>query len=197
MSVEEILRDIRKSNVTSTIHETPYAAISPTRPELSQKGRAVLITGGGTGAGFAMARAFVRASASTVIIIGRRAGILEAAKGKLEEEAKTTATYSNIRIKACDVLNFQEVDKLWKELEDEVVGGVDVYVANAAKFTEPQPMFELGVEEVWSQVETNVKSPLYFAEKFWKQPGTGEKQKVSSILSVPNSLLSLPLNMSD
>jgi hypothetical protein len=72
-----------------------------------------------------------------------------------------------------------------------------VYVANAAKFTEPQPMFELGVEEVWSQVETNVKSPLYFAEKFWKQPGTGEKQKVSSILSVPNSLLSLPLNMSD
>lgn len=54
---------------------------------------------------------------------------------------------------------------------------IDVFVANVAKFTEPKSLLELGANEVWSQIEANVKSPLYFSEKFYAQPS--EKQKVS------------------
>jgi hypothetical protein len=38
-------------------------------------------------------------------------------------------------------------------------------------------LLELGADEVWSQMEVNAKSPLYFVEKFYKQGG--EKQKAS------------------
>jgi FlaA1/EpsC-like NDP-sugar epimerase len=175
MSIVDILNDIRKTNVTKTIHQKPYDAILPTRPELSQVGRTVLITGGGTGAGLAMAHAFIRASAETIVIIGRRAEVLEAARLKLEDEVKSIGTNTRIVIRACDGTKVSDIDALWQYLGDQNIL-VDVYIANAAKFTEPKPMMELGTDEVWSQMETNVWSPLYFTEKFCKQPG--DKQKV-------------------
>jgi NAD(P)-dependent dehydrogenase (short-subunit alcohol dehydrogenase family) len=173
--VEQHLFSIASTNITPTIHRNPYPAISSTRPELSQAGKAVIITGGGTGVGFSIARAFVRASAATVIILGRRSVVLDTARTRLEEEVKSAGTNTKIITRACDAVNSIEVDAFWKELNEQGIV-VDVFVANAAKFTEPKPMAELGTEEVWSQMETNVKSPLHFAEKLYSQ-GLG-KQKV-------------------
>lgn len=185
MSLEQILIDIRQTNVTKTVHRKSYAAIEPTRVELSQAGRAILITGGGTGAGLAMAKAFIRASAATIIIIGRRANILGTARARLIEEAKAAGTGTNVIAQTCDVTNTAEVDALWKHLAEKGIM-VDVYVANAAKFTEPKPLLELGTEEVWNQVETNVKFPLYFAEKFHAQPNDNpEGQKVCTPEPLP------------
>jgi NAD(P)-dependent dehydrogenase (short-subunit alcohol dehydrogenase family) len=171
------LNGIRKTDVTKTTHQKTYAAISPTRPELSQAGKSILITGGGTGVGFSIAQAFIRASAATIVIIGRRADVLDTARAKLEEEAKSAGKATKVLAFPCDGLKKDDVDNVWKELEAKGVF-VDVYVANAAKFTEVAPMLELGTDEVWNQMETNVKSPLYFAEKFHAQKGAGEKQKV-------------------
>jgi NAD(P)-dependent dehydrogenase (short-subunit alcohol dehydrogenase family) len=186
MSLEQALAEIRRTDATKTIHREPYAAISPTRPELSQAGRAILITGGGTGAGFAMAKAFILASAATIILIGRRAGVLETARTRLVEEA---GTGTKIIIQTCDVTNTADVDALWQSIAEEGIV-VDVYVANAAKFTEPKSMLELGTEEVWNQVETNVKSPLYFAEKFHTQPGSNtDKRKVTKYSAKPYKLM--------
>lgn len=176
MSFLEVLAEIKRTDVTNTIHREPYPAILPTRAELSQAGKAVLVTGGGTGVGFAIARAFVHASAATVIIIGRRANVLETARVRLEQEVETTGSDAKIIAQTCDVVNFLEVDAFWEGLKKRGVT-VDVYVANAAKFTEVKPLLELGSQEVWSQVEANVKSPLYFTEKFHAQ--AREKQTVS------------------
>jgi len=52
----------------------------------------ILITGGGTGVGFSIARSFIKASAATVIIIGRRADVIATAVDNLEKEAKTSGT---------------------------------------------------------------------------------------------------------
>lgn len=175
MSVLEALAQARKTNVTKTIHQKPYPTIDTSRPELNQSGKAILITGGGTGAGFAIAQAFIRASASTIIILGRRVDVLEKARTQLEDYAKNAGTNTVIIAKPCDIVNAAEVDTLWEELAAQNIL-VDVYVANAAKFTEPTPLMELGLQEVWSQVETNVKSPLHFVEKFYQQGK--EKQKV-------------------
>jgi hypothetical protein len=45
---------LENPSLPKAIHATPYAAISPSRPELSQKGRAIYVTGGSEGIGLAM-----------------------------------------------------------------------------------------------------------------------------------------------
>lgn len=174
-ALREIIKSLDHTEVTKTVHNSVYPAISPSRSELSQAGRVILITGGGTGVGFSSARAFVRASASTVIILGRRADVLAEAAIKLENEAKTIGTNTKIISHTCDIVDLAQVDAFWKELADKGIT-VDVFVANAAKFTETKPILELGFDEVWSQVEANAKSPLYFAQKLYAQPG--DKQRV-------------------
>ncbi|KUJ09629.1 NAD(P)-binding protein [Mollisia scopiformis] len=172
--VDQLFKTLLHTEVTKKVHRDVYPAISPSRPELSQAGKVVLITGGGTGVGFSSARSFVRAAADTVIILGRRVEVLETAVSALEKEAKVTGTNTKIISRVCDATNLTEVNEFWKDLAEKGII-VDVYIANAAKFTEPKPILELGADEVWSQMEVNAKSPLYFVEKFYSQPS--EKQK--------------------
>jgi NAD(P)-dependent dehydrogenase (short-subunit alcohol dehydrogenase family) len=173
-TIDGIFKSLLYTNVTKSIHRDTYPAISPTLASLSQVGRTVLITGGGTGVGFAIATSFIRAGATTVIIIGRRSNILASAAAKLEAVAKETGSGTQVIAQSCDVVNLAEVEKFWAGLAHRGIT-VDVYIANAAKFTEPKPILELGADEVWSQMEMNVKSPLYFVEKFNAQPGDGQR----------------------
>ncbi|EXJ93470.1 hypothetical protein A1O1_01862 [Capronia coronata CBS 617.96] len=173
-AIKDLLKQYTVSNVTKAIHRTPYPAILPTRPELSQAGRTVLVTGGGTGVGFGVARNFVQASADTVIIVGRRAAVLDTAASSLEQIAKAAGTSTKIITKTCDITNIAQIEALWKDLSAQKIT-VDVFVSNAVKFTEPKPLLELGADEVWSQMEANVKAPIYFAQQFCTQPGGGQK----------------------
>lgn len=70
-------------NLVKTNHFTPYPAISPSLPELSQKGKTVLVTGVATGIGLAIAEASAQADASTIVMVGRRADVLNAAVSKV------------------------------------------------------------------------------------------------------------------
>jgi hypothetical protein len=167
-----------QKNVTPNTHREPYPAVSPSRPELSQAGRAILVTGGGTGVGYSIAQSFVRAAADTVIIIGRRQDVIAEAAASLEKEAKSVGTNTKIISRSMDATDLAKVDALWKDLAAQGIT-VDVYVANAAKFSDGKSILELGFDEVWSQIETNAKSPLYITEKFCGQPG--DKKKVSNI----------------
>ncbi|KAL9088706.1 MAG: hypothetical protein Q9159_002957 [Coniocarpon cinnabarinum] len=151
----EGLFDFAETNFTNTIHNELYPAVAPTRPELSQAGRTVLITGGGVGLGFNIGQAFVRAAASTVIIIGRRPEVLEDAKSRLEEEAKTAGTSTKIIARACDVTDIAQVDALWRMLNKAFHIFVDVLVANAAKPPRPKPILEAGIDDIWSVVTYN------------------------------------------
>ncbi|KAF2666299.1 NAD(P)-binding protein [Microthyrium microscopicum] len=167
-----------QKNVTPNIHREPYPAVSPTRPELSQAGKAVLVTGGGTGVGYSIAQSFVRAAADTVIIIGRRESVIAEAASKLEKEAKSVGTGTKIISRSLDATDLAKVDAFWNDLAAQGVN-VDVYVANAAKFSDGKSILELGFDEVWSQIETNTKSPLYFVNKFCAQPGDKKKYIVN------------------
>lgn len=148
-AIDQLFKMLHYTPVTKTLHRDVYPAISPTRPELSQAGRVVLITGGGTGVGFPTAQSFVRAFADTVIIIGRRAEVRAASAARLEQEAKSSGTNTKIIARTCDVVNLSDVEKLWKDFTAEGIT-VDVYIANAAKFTQPKPILELGADEVVS-----------------------------------------------
>ncbi|KAJ5433437.1 uncharacterized protein N7458_012593 [Penicillium daleae] len=64
-------------NFTTVVHHKPYATILPSRAQLSQKGKVVLVTGSSGGIGFAIARAFSKASTAKVILTGRHQGPLD------------------------------------------------------------------------------------------------------------------------
>lgn len=174
------VKSARETNVTQKSHSSIYPAVDLSRQAVSQAGQTVLVTGGGTTVGLSISRSFVLAGADTVIIIGRRAEVLSTAAAELEQLKKSKNKTTHIITRPCDVLNLAEVEALWAYLAEQKIS-VDVYVANAAKFTEPKPILELGADEVWSQVETNAKSPLYFVEKLHAQ--AGNKKKVSKQVS--------------
>ena len=161
---------------------SPYPAISPTRPELTQRGKTVLITGGNSGIGYAIARGFVTALAKRVIILGRRADVVQSAAARLTEEAKQLNSESIVDGRVCDISSLESTEKLWAELQTQGIA-VDVLVLNAAAGGATAPILKSGRESVWADFETSVRSTLDLTERFYKQIGKGvDSRKVSSTL---------------
>ena len=159
-----------------TLHKQPYAAISPLRHELNQAGRTVLVVGGSTGIGFAIAKAFVQASSSHVIITGRRQTALVNAVSRLEAEASAG---TNISCIVSDMSDLQATEKLWNDFK--LAGtAIDVLVLNAMALGEPKSIPQAGVASVWSAFETNVRGLLDYAERFHNQGGPHPKVCISA-----------------
>ncbi|KAL5611273.1 hypothetical protein FOBRF1_007390 [Fusarium oxysporum] len=156
-----------------TTHKTSYPSLSPTRPELSQSGKTVLITGGSAGIGFAIARAYAAASASRIILTGRRSDVLQQATSKL------TGEFPNLTVipRLCDIADTEESVKLWSGLNDDGIS-VDVLVLNAAKFgQQQQSLLKADLDFAWSLYETNVKSLLDFCQQLNKQQKVDGERK--------------------
>ena len=171
-----------QTDVTRVIHTTEYPAILPSRPELNQVGKTVLITGGSSGIGLATAEAFIVAGAAKIIIVSRRAERVAKAAEQLRTHAKGVGKQTIIVGQACDVASDASVNELWSGFEKEGTV-VDVLVLGAAKFTQPKTLFDLGLTELWSEFEVNVRAPFHLASKFHKQPGS-KGRKVSYVTSL-------------
>ncbi|KAE8376384.1 hypothetical protein BDV26DRAFT_282671 [Aspergillus bertholletiae] len=156
---------------TQQVHSMPYPAIAPSQPELSQAGKTVLITGGHTGIGYAIARAFAQASAKRVVIIGRRDHLVASAASRLASEFPSTQT---LGLK-CDIADAMSIDALWKGLANDNIL-VDIVVLNAATIS-AQPILDLGRDNVWAEYIVNVRSHLDFTERLYSQPSAKGRQK--------------------
>ena len=87
-------------------------------------GKRVLVTGGGSGLGLSMAKAFA-ALGARVAITGRNADRLAAAAGEIDPSGERVTTH------ACDVRDFAQVEGMAAAVTERF-GGVDVLVNNAA-----------------------------------------------------------------
>lgn len=159
---------------TKTVHRAPYPEISPSRPELSQAGKTVLITGGHTGIGYAIARAFARASAERIVIVGRRSDLVTSAASRLEAQFPKVQVSGQV----CDVSDLASVDTLWEYLAKEDIV-VDIVVLNAAKVS-MGPILDVGRDTVWSEYLLHVRTNLDFAERLYKQPNAKGRRRVGS-----------------
>jgi NAD(P)-dependent dehydrogenase (short-subunit alcohol dehydrogenase family) len=154
-------------------HKDTYPTIDPSRPELSQAGKTVIVSGGSTGIGFAISRGFALAGASRVIVLGRRPDVTAHAVASIREEVGPAI---DVRAWAVDVSSLEHIHKLWSELEAEGVY-VDVLVLSASAYGKIATIMDMGAEAAWADFEVNVRSPLYMTERFYKQT-TGQGQKV-------------------
>ena len=180
-----------------TYHKHPYKSISPLRPELSQKGKTVLITGASSGIGFAIARGFVQAKARRVILLGRREGVVKAAAEKLGAEVEKgdlKEVGTEVVPLVCDISDLGETEKLWEGLKREGVV-VDVLVLNAAVTGKIGSVLGNGFSEVWGAFEVNVRSVLDWTARFYNQEQGEGRQKVCAFLFLFSIFLSFSLSL--
>ena len=152
MSIKSRLKHL----VSFLLHGEPkpvYANISYLAPNETLHGKKVLITGGGRGLGFFMAKKFV-AEGAEVLIAGRNISILE------ESAKKLGCKYLQL-----DVSNPSEFDAVMDKAE-ELLGGLNVLVNNAGISLHEDTFFDVTPETFDKQVDTNLKGAFFLTQSF-------------------------------
>lgn len=139
---------------TKQWHNDVYPDINASRPELSARGKRVVITGGAGGIGAATAEAFAVAGAAEVIILGRTEKTLEATKSAITSKYPNTnvvAIVTNIADSGSTTDAFSTIAKR---------GIIDIYINNAAYLNDLAPISAADTADWWRSLETNVKGSL-------------------------------------
>ncbi|KAF4184904.1 hypothetical protein CNMCM8927_001236 [Aspergillus lentulus] len=166
-------------------HRAPYEEINPRLPNLSQQRRTILITGGSSGIGFAIARAFALADADRVIILGRREAAVTEAVSSLRSELPSSFQ-GQISGRVCDISDQAHIDDLWDQLARDNVD-VDVVVLNAASFSQVKPVLDLGVDTLLADYRVNVLAPYRFAQRLSRQNASKKKYLINvSTIAIHN-----------
>ena len=152
MSIKSRLKHL----VSFLLHGDPkpvYADISYLSPNETLCGKKVVITGGGRGLGFSMAKKFV-AEGAEVLIAGRNIKVLEESAKKLE------CKYLQL-----DVSNPSEFYTFMDKAE-ELLGGLNVLVNNAGISLHENTFFDVTPETFDKQVDTNLKGAFFLTQTF-------------------------------
>ena len=156
---------------TSTIirHRGSYLAIKPTRPELSAKGKVVLITGGGQGIGLSVALGFANANASHLILLGRTLSTLTTGQTKIAE------LYPMIKVHlfTADVTDPSAVGSIFGKVHEEI-GPIDICISNASYLSQLCPIDAASLDDWFRSFEVMVKGALIIAQEFLKHKSTND-----------------------
>lgn len=145
-----------KHLVSFLLHGDPkpiYANITYLSPNETLRGKKVVITGGGRGLGFSMAKKFV-AEGAEVLIVGRNMKVLEESANKI-----------GCKFLQLDVSNPSEFD-VFIDKAEELLGGVNVLVNNAGISLHENTFFDVTPETFDMQVDTNLKGAFFLTQSF-------------------------------
>ncbi|KAH6995553.1 hypothetical protein BKA56DRAFT_650426 [Ilyonectria sp. MPI-CAGE-AT-0026] len=146
---------------TKVNHHKPYPFISPTRPELTAAGKNVVVTGGASGIGKAIAVAFSQAGAKSVAIISRRLNRLEAAAAEIMAAGPAT----RVVYESADLTDRAAVDGAMKSITDQV-GKIDIFISNAGILQDSASVVGYDVRELTRGFELNVIGPFNAVQAF-------------------------------
>ena len=130
-----------------------FANISYLSPNKTLQGKKVVITGGGRGLGFAMAKKF-KAEGAEVLIAGRNLKVLE--------ESAQTIGCDYLQL---DVSNPSEFDAFMKKAVDKL-NGINVLVNNAGISLHENTFFDVTPDTFDMQVDTNLKGAFFLTQSF-------------------------------
>ena len=151
---------------TKKWHDNTYPSLSPSRPELSAKGKTVLVTGGGTGIGAETARYFAEAGASRIALLGRREQPL------LDTKASLEAKYPGVEVfvATADVTKKSDVDAAFAAFLND--GKLDVVVSAAAVTGAVESVQDVDADRFMDGIEKNLRGALFVAQAFHRHAST-------------------------
>jgi gluconate 5-dehydrogenase len=142
-------------------------------------GRNALITGGGSGLGFAIAKALVAAGAG-VILLGRNSEKLSRASEELIALG-ATATFT-----VCDLLDRGAIAALTEHLERDV-GPIDILLNNAG-VQQRAPFTEFPAEGWDRMIATHLSAPFFLAQAVARSMIVRRRGKIINVLSIMSEL---------
>ncbi|KAF4631925.1 hypothetical protein G7Y89_g6211 [Cudoniella acicularis] len=113
-------------NFTQTLHNDIYPAIDPTKSNLSQPGKVVLITGSGRGIGCSIALRFAESGVACIILCARTASEIDS----VEQSIKKINAHVKVRKYVVDITNEVEVVAMAEAVRKEE-GRLDALINNA------------------------------------------------------------------
>ena len=147
---------------TNIVRRKTYAAIDPTRPELSAKGKTIIVTGAGWGSiGSGIALSFAKAGATNIALVGRREKTLQETKEKIQAENPDVQVYISI----ADLTKAQSVGTAahWIRVE---LGAWDVFINSAMRTGELATIAGCDEDDWWQTFEIGVRFYQHFAKHF-------------------------------
>ncbi|KAI1819400.1 hypothetical protein F4861DRAFT_139459 [Xylaria intraflava] len=152
--------------LTKQVRRDVYPLIEPTQPELSAKGKTVLITGVSGGIGKATAESWAIAGASGIVITGRKADVLEGAATRLRSLAPPG---TKVLAQAADITDGASVEALFAAAK-EAVGKINVLV-NGAGSLEEGPVGVVDPMKFFNDFQVNVLGSYLMTHHFLAQAG--------------------------
>lgn len=132
-----------------------YAKITCLEPSKKLEGKKIVVTGGGSGLGYAMAKRFVEEGAE-VLISGRNVDALSKSAKEigcqyLQLDVKDISTYDSFIEKA-----------------DSMLAGINCLVNNAGISLHEKTFFDVTEESFRSQIDTNLTGTFFLTQHFAK-----------------------------
>lgn len=135
---------VPSQSLTKEWHNAPYAAIDPSQHALSHAGKTVVISGGGSGIGQAIAIAYGISGAAHIVITGRREANLQETRELISRQNPSV----KVTISVGSTTDKEAVSALAKQ-----VGRWDVLVINAGKAIPTTLIGDADVDDWWSAIE--------------------------------------------
>lgn len=154
-----------------TYHHATYDAISETLPSHSCEGKAIFITGGGSGIGRAIAKSFATANADGIFLIGRHKAALQETVAEIKAHIGSTGR-TRLEYMPADILDAPALSAAFDKAIA-TFGRIDVLVQNAGYLDSHRSITDSDPADYWRAFEVNVKGGLNVIQAFLKrQPKT-------------------------
>lgn len=159
-------------HLTQTLHHTQYPAIDPTNPSNSAAGKTVVISGGASGIGYAIAQGFSAAGAATVVILARRQEVLDEASAKLRAENEAAKRSTDVWTYLLDINDGPAAESVFDAIRQRISSGsgsatdADILITSAAYLMQGQSSLEASTQIYRDSFETNVIGNLNVVRAF-------------------------------
>lgn len=144
-AISYLIKGKAQVNITPSIY---YSS-----PNNALNGKRIIITGGGKGLGFSMAKKFTEEGAK-VLIVGRNVTLLEKSANQIG--------CKYLEFDVTHIGNFNEfINK-----SAGILGGIDCLVNNAGISLHENSFFDVSEETFDAQISTNFKGPFFLTQSF-------------------------------